>query len=62
MTLQEAIKSGKPFRRRCQPVGWIVIRLNAFILICGKNLLTQIRDYIMTDLDILAEDWETNET
>ena len=57
MTIQEAIKSGKPFKREI----WFS---NSFIIIDNTNVLVDVIDgeaTIFEDEDILATDWEVKE-
>lgn len=53
MTIQEAIKSGKPFRRKDWKV-WLKIENLFCFLIVNEDLIPQ----FLTKHDILATDWE----
>ena len=56
MTLQEAIKTGKPFRRK----GW-----NYWLVLDVANYITRAGTYLNAEFkaeDILADDWEIKKT
>jgi hypothetical protein len=52
MTIQEAIKSGKPFRRKGWTV-WFLMKLDGTLLGVGCW-----QEYFLTKEDHLADDWE----
>jgi hypothetical protein len=59
MTIQEAIKSGRPFRRKADGVAWISSILGTFIT--SWRYLSSDQKVRLTTDDILADDWEIKE-
>ena len=60
MTIQEAIKSGKPFKRRVWDYVWTIVDDDRFYYLRGCE-----DDYFKPNefdpKDILADDWEVKE-
>ena len=61
MTIQEAIKTGLPFRRRSWDVNSGYIIIDEYNVFAWKDLMDSVghhADYIAHPEDVLADDWE----
>ena len=61
MTIQEAIKSGKPFRRKGAAYSWILRDSSKAMLYSAFHYESSDINYRFLVEDILATDWEVKE-
>lgn len=65
MTIQEALKTERPFRRRTwdSSTGWVIV--DSYKVFAWEDLMDNAghhADYIPTPEDVLASDWEIRHT